>query len=110
MGGIIILKYARMDKFFQNKLFVRIGHLIFFFAFIVIVCAGMRQVYPMFVRAQELNAKRDHIQRLIEDKKREISELKARQQRFNMDRAFVESLARKDRRVRPNEVLFVFQD
>ena len=99
-----------MDKLHQNKLFLKIGHIFFFLAFVGIVVAGTREVYPRFQQAQRLNEKRDGILHRIEDKKREIADLKSRQQRFNSDRAFVESLARKNRCVRPNEILFVFQD
>jgi len=65
---------------------------------------------PKYRKVQGLHEQRDRLLRMIEDKQREISELKARQRRFNSDREFVESLARQNRCVRPNELLFVFED
>lgn len=99
-----------MDKLHQNKLIQRIVHGFFFFGFVGIVVTGTMVAKPKFEKAQSLSAKRDGLLHLIEDKQREISELKSRQHRFNTDRGFVESLARKNRCVRPNEILFVFQD
>ena len=36
--------------------------------------------------------------------------LKSRQQRFKTDPDFVEVVARQSKRIRPNEILFVFED
>ena len=101
---------ARMDKLHQNKFLQRIVQGFFFAGFIGIVVTGMMMAKPRYEQAQHLNEKRDHLLQMIEEKQREIADIKSRQRRFNTDRGFVESLARLNRRVRPNEILFVFQD
>ena len=47
---------------------------------------------------------------MIEAKKAEIAELKDQQRRLSADRGFVEKLARRNRRVYPGELVFIFDD
>ena len=46
----------------------------------------------------------------IEEKKREIAKLIENQNRFRSDRDFVEQIARRNGRVFPGELVFVFED
>ena len=94
----------------MNKLLQKILHGLFFVGFICIVAAGTMTAYPKYRQANDLNAEKDRILRKIEDKTREIAEIRARQRRFNTDREFVETLARQNRRVFPGELVFVFDD
>ena len=52
----------------------------------------------------------ERIMRRIDEKRAEIAEIKTKQNRFNTDREFVETLARQNRRVFPGELVFVFDD
>ena len=99
-----------MDKLHQNKFLQRIVHGFFFAGFVGIVVTGLMIAKPRYEMSQGLKERREHLLQMIEEKQREIADLKSRQYRFNSDRGFVESLARKNRCVRPNEILFVFQD
>ena len=66
--------------------------------------------YPKYHQALGLEKERARILQLIEDKKVEIASIRERQRRFNTDREFVEMLARQNRRVYPDEIVFVFED
>ena len=88
----------------------KICQLFFFVAFAGVIVAGAMLSYPKYRQAQGLRRERDQIRRRIEEKSREIAEIRDRQRRFNTDREFVESLARENRRVFPNEIVFVFEN
>lgn len=94
-----------MDKFFNRLL-----KGLFLLGFVGIVVAGFAITYPKYRQAAGLTEEKERILRRIEEKEREISEIKAKQQRFQSDREFVETLARKNRRVFPGELVFVFED
>ena len=75
--------------------------------FIVAVFVGaFIVVRPKILQAEDLAAERDR----IDEKRAAIQEIKDKQNRFNTDREFVESLARQNRRVFPGELVFVFDD
>ncbi len=79
--------------------------------FIVAVFVGaFIVVRPKILQAEDLAAERDRIRRRIDEKRAAIQEIKDKQNRFNTDREFVESLARQNRRVFPGELVFVFDD
>jgi len=94
-----------MDKFL-NRLF----KVFFFLGFVGIVGTGLAFSYPRYCHAAGLMEEKARILHRIEEKRREISEIKTKQQRFNTDREFVEKLARQNRRVFPGELVFVFDD
>lgn len=66
--------------------------------------------YPKYRQASGLASERERILRRIDEKNREIAEIRAKQRRFNTDREFVEALARRNRRVFPGELVFIFDD
>ena len=94
----------------MDKLLQKIVHGLFFIGFVVIVVTGTMTAYPKYRQANDLNDRKEGLLRRIEEKTREIQELKDRQRRFNTDREFVMSLARQNRRVFPGELVFVFDD
>ena len=55
-----------------------------------------------------MEQQRNELMRKIEHKTREIEALKTKQHRFASDPEFVEYVARQNKRVRPNELVFVF--
>ncbi len=83
---------------------------LFILAFIAIAVTGAVISLPKYKQTQDLEAKKAKIARQIEEKRAEIQEIKEKQNRFNTDREFVESLARQNRRVFPGELVFVFDD
>lgn len=94
-----------MDKYL-NKILTWL----FVLGFVCIITAGAMVSYPKVVHSKGLAAEHARILKRIEDKTREIAEIRAKQQRFNNDREFVENLARQNRRVFPGELVFVFDD
>ena len=94
----------------MGKLWDKISQTFFYVAFAVVIVMGVVMSYPMYRQAQGLCNERDQIRRRIEEKGREIAAIRDRQRRFTADREFVESLARENRRVYPNELVFVFED
>jgi len=77
---------------------------------VVIVVGGSFLSYPQWRRSQALKRQEAELRGLIEEKKREISKLKENQRRFRSDPDFVEAIARRNRRVFPGELVFIFED
>ena len=94
----------------MGKFWDKIFQLFFIVAFVAVIVTGGVMSYPKYRQAQGLSAERDQIRRRIEDNIREISAIRDKQRRFTTDREFVEALARENRRVFPNELVFVFED
>lgn len=94
----------------MNKLLHKVLQVFFFLGFAAIVVGGVMVSYPKYRQASGLADERERILRRIDEKTREIAEIKAKQQRFNTDREFVETFARRNRRVFPGELVFVFED
>jgi hypothetical protein len=87
------------------KIIMRIG---------VGVCAllalsGLPLIFaPKYSQMHSLAGRRDDIQNKVEMKQREIQAIRRRQHLFATDPEFVEHIARQNRRVRPDELVFVF--
>ena len=94
----------------MGKIWDKLCQLFFFVAFAVVIVMGVVLSYPKYRQAQGLCRERDLIRRRIEEKSREIAAIRDRQRRFTTDREFVESLARENRRVFTNEIVFVFEN
>ncbi|MCQ2392331.1 MAG: septum formation initiator family protein [Kiritimatiellae bacterium] len=94
----------------MGKLWDKLCQLCFTGAFVAVIVTGGVMSYPKYRQAQGLSAERDQIRRRIEEKTREIAAIRDKQRRFTTDREFVEALARENRRVFPNELVFVFED
>jgi len=77
-------------------------------AFAIVVAGGVFILPPKVAQMARLERQRNELLRKIEHKTREIEGLKNKQQRFSSDPEFVEYVARQNRRVRPNELVFVF--
>lgn len=77
---------------------------------VAILAAGSFAIYPTYRRGQALQAKNEHLQVQIDQKKREIATLQEYQKRFRDDVDFIETIARQNRRVFPGELVFVFED
>ena len=75
-----------------------------------IVVAGAVACYPRYMRMKGLAQEKARYLQLVEEKKAEIAELKEQQRRFSTDRGFVEKLARRNHRVYPGELVFIFED
>ncbi len=82
----------------------------FVMLFIAVIGVGVVVSYPKYNQAQGLRRERDQIRERIAEKQREIAAIRDRQRRFTTDREFVEALARENRRVYPNELVFVFEN
>ncbi len=94
----------------MSKLVDRLSRLVFIVLFAGIVVAGVMACYPRYRRMQGLANEKEHILMLIKEKKEEIARLKEQQRRYSSDRVFIEKLARKNRRVYPGELVFIFSD
>ena len=92
----------------MEKLFHRLWQLLFVAAFFAIIATGAVISYPKHKQARGYEKRHAEILRQIEEKNREISDLKENHRRFSNDREFVEALARENRRVYPGEMVFVF--
>ena len=94
----------------MNSLAQKILRVFFVLGFVAIVAGGVFSTYPKYRHANDLRAEHERILQRIEEKQREIAEIRAQQNRFNTDREFVETLARRNRRVFPGELVFIFDD
>ena len=94
----------------MSKLVDKLSRLVFIVLIVSIVAAGAVASYPRYMRMKGLSQEKARYLQLIEEKKAEIAELKEQQRRFSVDRGFVEKLARRNRRVYPGELVFIFDD
>ncbi len=94
----------------MSKLVDKVSKLVFIVLFIGIVVAGAVASYPRYQRMKSLAQEKERYLQLVEEKKAEIAELREQQRRFNVDREFVEKLARRNHRVYPGELVFIFDD
>ena len=85
-------------------------HLFTIVVLAVIVVGGAAFAYPSWRRGQALKVQEAELRGLIEEKKREIAQLVENQRRFRTDPDFVEAIARRNRRVFPGELVFIFED
>ena len=92
----------------MGTLFDKIFQTLFFFSFGAIVVAGVCFCLPKLDKAQGLASERDRIMQRISARQAEIDAMRENQRRFKTDREFVEMLARRNHRLFPGEVVFVF--
>ena len=88
----------------------RIFHYFTLVILAVIVIGGLSVAYPQWRQRESLKRQDAELRRQIEAKNREISQRKKNQRRFQTDPDFVEAIARKNRRVFPGELVFIFED
>lgn len=89
------------------SIFVRIA---FFSLLVATVGSAAYFLPPKFSQMKEYEKQRYEYLRKIEHKKSEVDALKLKQYRFLNNPVFVEYIARQNRRVRPNELLFVIEN
>lgn len=78
-----------------------------FSAFAIVIVGGLFILPPKIQTMKSLEAQRNEIKRKIAYKEKEIETFKLRQQRFSTDPEFVELIARQNKRIRANELIFV---
>ena len=82
--------------------------------FVAIVVTGIVMTIPKYFQLKGLQERRAEFAVRIEECKREIAEIRKNSNRLSsdrdFDRAFVEKLARQNRRVFPGELVFIFDD
>ena len=76
---------------------------------LLIIVGGLVMMYPNYRSSESLKRQNAELQERIDSKKREIATLIENQRRFRTDADFVEMIARKDHRVFPGELVFVFE-
>ena len=89
-------------------IFDRIFQIISFVLLLAIFAGGIWFCSKPWRHARDLSAERDRIIRKIAARQAEIDAMRENQRRFNTDREFVEMLARRNHRLFPGEVVFVF--
>lgn len=94
----------------MSRLVDKFSRILFVVLFIGIVIVGVVASHPRYKRMKALAQEKARIQQLVEEKKAEIAELKEQQRRYSSDRGFVEKLARRNKRVYPGELVFIFDD
>ncbi len=77
---------------------------------LVILVGGLVVAWPTYLRSRAIKEKDLDLSARIESKKAEIEALKENQRRFRTDRDFVEAIARRNNRVFPGELVFIFED
>lgn len=75
-----------------------------------LICVSIFMYMPKYTQLEALREREADLVRRIEENNRLIAEYADKQHRITFDKEFVESLARKDRRVYPGELVFVFDD
>jgi len=78
-------------------------------AFAIVIAGALFILPPKIQNMKNLETLRNEIKRKIAYKEKEIETLKLRQQRFSTDSEFVELIARQNKLIRPNELIFVIE-
>ena len=78
-------------------------------AFLCVMTAALVIIPPKLEQLRRLEQQRNDMLRRIDHKNNEIKVLKEKQQRFKTEPEFVEHIARQNKRVRPGELVFVFE-
>ncbi|MEI6647414.1 MAG: septum formation initiator family protein [bacterium] len=78
-------------------------------AFAIVIAGALFILPPKIQNMKNLESLRNEIKRKIAYKEKEIETLKLRQQRFSTDSEFVELIARQNKLIRPNELIFVIE-
>lgn len=76
----------------------------------VIIVGGSALAYPTWRESIALKDKEAELAIQVAEKKAAIEKLIENQRRFKVDPDFVESIARRNRRVFPGELVFQFED
>ena len=92
----------------MNVLLKIITRTTLFTAFLCVVVAGLVIIPPKLAQLRRLEQQRNEMLRRIAHKNNEIKVLIDKQQRFKAEPEFVEHIARENKRVRPGELVFVF--
>lgn len=95
-----------MGESFKSKFM----HWLTFAILLLIVGGGLVVAYPTFMREQALKRQLADLDAKIKAKEKEIERLKEYKKRFQNDPDFVEMIARRNRKVFPGELVFVFDD
>lgn len=88
----------------------RFLHVVTMILLALIIVGGAALAYPTYRRGQTLKTQEAALRLEIEEKKKEIAQLVDNQRRFRTDPEFIESIARRNRRVFPGELVFIFED
>ena len=95
-----------MEEGLRSKVFK-----VFTFALVVVILVGGAVVaWPTYMRSLALSRQQAELAARIEEKKLQIAELQELQRRFQTDKDLVEAIARKNGRVFPGELVFIFDD
>ena len=92
----------------MNRLSKYILKIVFMLSAAVICVASYLYIAPQVARNSMLEESRDELEKEIQLKKNEISELIDMQQDFASDHEFVEFIGHQNKRVWKNEVIFIF--
>ncbi len=95
------MKEGLNDRFLRGFTFVLV---------VIIVIGGLVLVWPNYQRSRTIMRRDAEIALRIEKKRAEIELLRANQKRFQVDREFVEAIARQNNRVFPGELVFIFDE
>mgnify|MGYP003316810250 CR=1 FL=1 len=95
-----------MEADFKDKVFFWAARVILFGVFVVGVCF----LWPRYQRERSLRNQEAELDQRLAEKRAEIRKLSENQRRFKTDRDFVELIARKNGRVFPGELVFLFED
>ena len=77
---------------------------------LVILVGGLVAVWPTYMRSRALSRQQADLSARIEEKKLRIAELQELQRRFQTDSDLVEAIARRNGRIFPGELVFIFDD
>ena len=74
----------------------------------IIIVAGFSMLIPRYQNYRLLSGKRAELEQSNLAQQRKLAETQRMQRRFKEDPEFVEHIARRNRRVRPGEITFIF--
>lgn len=94
----------------MNDFFGKLVSVVFGAGLVIVLIAGFVICKPKFDRVDKLRERREEVEARIEKKRAEIEQLKKDQERLKTDKGFVETVARRNRRVLPGERVFTMEE
>lgn len=77
--------------------------------FLLLIVLSLVIFIPGYRRSMHLRSKRDQLAAECRNIEQLIEDLSQKRHRFQVDRDYVEQIARRNRRVRPGEVVFIIE-
>ncbi len=93
----------------MTKLLTHLKKIALVLAYALILLAGISYGAPKFAKLANLKSRHQALEGTLDQRTLAVRELKHNQDRMKNDPDFVEQILHENRRIRPNEILYIFE-